>query len=111
MRRLLLDCSFAHCAHAVADDARQAPPLVLTASEPSFHGSRCNVERRPRASVFPLKVDRSVLSARTPSTNHWDRDIRHRNTLASVTVFVATSAPRLMHGRDRTLDTPVGDAS
>ncbi|CAN7937521.1 unnamed protein product [Ixodes hexagonus] len=39
-------------------------------------------------------------------TNHRDRDTRQRNTPASVTSFVATSGPLLIHGRWSAVNTP-----
>lgn len=41
----------------------------------------------------------------TSTTNRQDRD-----TTAPVTEFIATWAPLSVHGRDRTVESPVGDA-
>lgn len=63
-----------------------------------------------RGSFGSQEFTRDFFSSRTFAPNRQGRDIRQRDTLAVATSFVSTLGPLSVHGRNRTLNTPVRDA-
>uniref|UniRef100_A0A6B0UT95 Uncharacterized protein n=1 Tax=Ixodes ricinus TaxID=34613 RepID=A0A6B0UT95_IXORI len=87
--------------------AFKTPVVLLVAfeldSRRKFRQPEVGTPRRERHLRSLLLLDGAS------TTDHQDHDVRQRDTPVFVTSFVATSGPSLMHGRNRTLNTLVGD--